>query len=300
MWVVIACAGNLACARPEGRETDDGTDSSTSSESGETDELLPDLDAPMTAMFVRDSLWTTTETFVDDHCAVVEGCLEHAGERRLLRFSAYIPNIGTADFVIGSPQLDPTSFEWSPCHEHWHFSNFAEYRLLDNAGNVAALGHKMAFALMDTAPWVVDAGSSLYPLANGVQGISVGWVDVYLSHLDCQWIDITGVPAGDYQLEISFNPAARVPERDHANNTLVLPIALTSIDSGPPGIPDTWSCAEVAYGANDVCECGCGAFDPDCSNPTVTACEACNEPGSCADGHDDCAAIVPNNNAICQ
>ena len=37
------------------------------------------------------------------------------------------------------------------------------------------------------------------------QGISQGWSDSYGSGLDCQWVDITGVPEGDYLLEIRIN-----------------------------------------------------------------------------------------------
>jgi hypothetical protein len=33
------------------------------------------------------------------------------------------------------------------------------------------------------------------PLPNSLH---VGWEDVYPNDIDCQWVDITGVPAGNY------------------------------------------------------------------------------------------------------
>lgn len=56
------------------------------------------------------------------------------------------------------------------------------------------------------------------------QGISRGYADTYAVGLPCQWIDITGVPPGEYTLRISLNhPRAdsllpQLVERDYENN----------------------------------------------------------------------------------
>ena len=37
-------------------------------------------------------------------------------------------------------------------------------------------------------------------------------------------------------------------------------------------VPTSWKCAEEFYGQNNLCDCGCGAFDPDCNvvgNPVL-------------------------------
>lgn len=303
IWTLLACSERDPAVETEASTDSTSTSTSTSDSTGDGDgdaDMLPNLDVLATADLVRDSIWTTTEFFDGNHCAVEEGCVEQIGPRRLLRFSTYAPNVGAADFIVGSPQLDPESFEWAVCHQHWHFSGFADYRLLDARGLTIASGHKPAFALMDLAPWIVDAGPSTYPLEDGTQGISAGWADAYVSQLDCQWVDITGVPAGDYQLEITINPDARVEESNHADNTLRVDVTLTDVDTGPPGPPDDWSCPLPSYGADNICDCGCGAFDPDCANPTIDACEQCNQVGSCAADQMDCSSIAPNNNAICQ
>lgn len=34
----------------------------------------------------------------------------------------------------------------------------------------------------------------------------------------------------------------------------------------PPPVPETWTCPEQYYNAQDGCDCNCGAYDPDCNN----------------------------------
>ena len=51
------------------------------------------------------------------------------------------------------------------------------------------------------------------------QGISAGWEDSYDSSLDCQWLDITGVPAGDYILRVTVNPDSLFPETIITDNS---------------------------------------------------------------------------------
>jgi hypothetical protein len=52
-----------------------------------------------------------------------------------------------------------------------------------------------------------------------VQGISVGWVDVYDSTRDGQWIDVTDVASGTYWLESTADPLNRLKESNEYNNT---------------------------------------------------------------------------------
>ncbi len=55
-----------------------------------------------------------------------------------------------------------------------------------------------------------------------------------------------------------------------------------------PTVPATWTCGPAYYGAYDVCDCGCGAWDPDCDLPGAkvmgcpNATDICVEPdGTC-------------------
>jgi hypothetical protein len=178
---------------------------------------LPDL--TVNSEELRQSVRVTSENFGRNHCAFVEGCLGGTGARRLLRFSTMTPNLGPGDLVVGDPSNNP-DFVFSECHAHFHFSEYADYRLLDLQGNLVARGHKQAFCLIDLerAQGVAGRNTPQFPDC-GNQGISAGWADVYHSGLDCQWIDITGVPEGRYVLEVSVNPARVIEEGNFANNS---------------------------------------------------------------------------------
>ena len=79
-------------------------------------------------------------------------------------------------------------------------------------------GKKVGFCLMDITR--IDSGanpSASYTCSN--QGIQAGWADVYSSNLSGQWVDITGVPAGNYVLEIIMDPMNLIDELDESNNT---------------------------------------------------------------------------------
>ena len=165
---------------------------------------------------VAESAFTETQVFLDTDCAVVEGCVNGAGERLLLRFDVATPNIGTADLVLGMPKKSPDLFEYSPCHGHYHFSGYAKYELL-SLSEVVVEGRKQAFCLEDFEKVDPNAGKAKYTCSN--QGISVGWQDVYRSSLDCQWLDITGVPPGMYELRVTINPERVLTEASYENNT---------------------------------------------------------------------------------
>lgn len=258
-----------------------------------TGEALPDIDMTVVAEDTLASIYTQTLSFTEESCQYVDGCLGGVGERRLLRFDTITPNLGDADFYVGSPTNHPELFEQSECSMAWLFVNYARYRLLDESGAEIGTGHKSAFALIDLAPFTEDAGPPQYGFGEDM-GISVGWADIYNAGLDCQWVDITGVPAGQYTLELSINPDQVVEESTYDNNILQLAVTITD-DGDVPGPPPEWVCPAEFFGTSDGCDCGCGALDPDCADATVDSCEYCMPPG-CAN---DCADIDPTNNAVC-
>ncbi|HET9360387.1 MAG TPA: lysyl oxidase family protein [Vicinamibacterales bacterium] len=143
---------------------------------------------------------------IDDACAFVEGVIGGAGYRRLLRFDTVVLNAGDADLVVGD-RSDPDNpyapaFEFSPCHGHYHIKDFSEYSLLRPNGTVAAVGHKQGFCFEDSLKYG-DNRSSGFDCS--FQGITSGWGDWYYKQLSGQWIDITGVPEGDYIVRATIN-----------------------------------------------------------------------------------------------
>jgi len=185
----------------------------------QTAQALPDLIVWGPALGPR----IQTVTFSSSSCAVIEGMVQ-PGTRRLLRFSTETRNQGSADIYLGDPATNP-QFVYAPCHGHYHFNNYANYRLLDDSGQQVAAGLKIGFCLLDSIRWDANAPSNAkYTCRN--QGIQRGWGDVYDSSLDGQWIDITSVPDGNYTLELEVNPEHRLAESNYDNNITRIPITL--------------------------------------------------------------------------
>jgi hypothetical protein len=171
----------------------------------------PDLTVDAAAL----NPYIATQTFEPNSCEIQEGTIT-AGEKKLLRFTTRSQNLGTADLVLGNPANNPL-FEWGACHGHYHFRGFAQYRLLDTTGSVVRTGKKVGFCLMDIVR--VNAGANpaaRYTCSN--QGIQAGWSDIYSANLSGQWIDITGLPAGTYVLEVTMDPMNLIDEADETNN----------------------------------------------------------------------------------
>jgi hypothetical protein len=137
-------------------------------------------------------------------CTIREGCMNGYGDRDLVRFDTKIANIGATDFYAGTPPSNPNAynsiFEWDQCHGHWHFEDYAEYLLADSNNNFIPIGYKNGFCVLDLT---CSTGSPKFGCAN--MGITSGCADIYASYLDCQWIDITDVPDGNYKLIVRVN-----------------------------------------------------------------------------------------------
>jgi len=176
----------------------------------------------------------------DDPCLLVEGCLmaEHPNgepfndtleDRRLLRFSTRVWNLGTADVHLGvapmpegagpapeNASVDPW-WEYSGCHDHYHLAGYAVHRLL-NETTMEPIeevgGSKTGFCARDN----VCFGTARPSFTCDNQGISVNCSDHYGSELPCQWLDLTDIAPGRYVLEVVVNGECVLAESDYTNN----------------------------------------------------------------------------------
>ncbi|XP_053287044.1 lysyl oxidase-like 5a [Pleuronectes platessa] len=166
-------------------------------------------------------------------CAAEENCLSRSAYhpsvsdldyRVLLRFPQRVKNQGTADFLPVKPRHD---WEWHSCHQHYHsMEAFSNYDLLDvSTGQKVAEGHKASFCLEDTS---CDRGvRRRFACTAHTQGLGPGCYDTYHANIDCQWIDITDVPPGNYILKVTVNPSQLVQESDFSNNEVLCDITYT-------------------------------------------------------------------------
>lgn len=171
--------------------------------------------------------------------------------KKLLRFANSTPNIGRGKLELRGGNIREDNnievyqriyatnglhtsrlagiFEYHPEHEHTHFNDYAKYRLrqivgLSGLGQVIAESEKISFCIRDSSiynfrlshfrPW-----AKYKTCGTGVQGISVGWMDVYGKELPGQWIDVTNLATGRYWLESIVDPDNRIKESNEANNT---------------------------------------------------------------------------------
>jgi hypothetical protein len=197
---------------------------------------LPDLTVDVRA---TQNSWRVKDEFLSaSFCSVEEGNIS-PGMRRVLRFTVTTPNVGDADVFVGNPKdhMDPNGdgstadadgmFEYSTCHDHYHFSNYATYRLFDESGREWRAA-KRGFCMLDTDPYnegtQTQVGSPNYmncgtQSRDGFQGVSHGWADTYVWTLGGQYFVLDGgdgqatVPPGRYTIEIHVNPPYAASKR---------------------------------------------------------------------------------------
>ncbi|RSS57331.1 lysyl oxidase family protein [Streptomyces sp. WAC01280] len=187
-----------------------------------------------------------------------------------LAFSANVWNAGPAQLVVdgfrspGKAKMDayqyfydaagkqvgytPTgTMEWDPRpgHVHWHFTDFASYRLLKADKKEAVRSGKEAFCLANTDavdytvknanwhPFNTDL-STACGQENSIsvrEVLDVGSGDTYTQDLPGQSFDITDVPNGTYYIQVLANPAKRLKETNLDNNSALRKVVL----GGAPG-----------------------------------------------------------------
>jgi hypothetical protein len=196
-------------------------------------DLVVDQDATQQHWVVR------TEKLPAEFCSVQEGGVT-PGLRRIIRFTVTTPNIGDADVYVGDPlkHMDPNGdgsfadadgmFEFASCHQHFHFRNYAVYRLIerraDGSDGKVWRTAKKGFCMLDTDANPTSTYSHEQPAGDrnfyacgtntlhGFQGVSHGWADTYIFFLGGQYFVLDGgdgqeiVPPGDYYIQVTVNP----------------------------------------------------------------------------------------------
>ncbi|MEX2274302.1 MAG: lysyl oxidase family protein [Actinomycetota bacterium] len=198
---------------------------------------------------------------------------------RYLRFSTSTPNIGTGPLEMvprkndcdgdGDRKNDRSAMQWTfldvdadgvfdrgidvqwekrlagcfffhAAHNHWHFEDFANYRLTRlSDGKAVATRTKVGFCMLDslrTHPELPGSPSSRYydscqPTVH--QGISVGWEDLYSAQLEGQNFDIDGVADGKYCVRINIDPNNHLEETSDDDNRSTKAVRLVGMSVTP-------------------------------------------------------------------
>lgn len=245
------------------------------------------IDAPR----VASSIQIVQQVFNANACEIAETCIDGPGDRKLMRFDLETPNLGEGDLFLGDPSGNDL-FQYSACHDHFHFLGYARYSLVDGNGAPVANGHKQAFCLLDFEQFDPNADPSQYNC--GFQGISAGWSDIYSGSLPCQWVDITDVPPGNYTLVVEVNFDQILAESDYTNNVANIDVTITpAACPGGCGATNPACCADgnpCGLAGNGLCDCdGFYAWDAQ----ECTDCELCSGATTCPGG------CTPSNDACC-
>ncbi len=117
------------------------------------------------------------------------------------------------------------AFTLHPLHKHFHFDDYGLYTLesVDDPEG-ARISEKTTSCFVDTK--LTERGLPNAPAQRvyqrcdvGVQGLSVGWVDIYAWNLPGQEFDVTGLSPGRYRIVIQLDPKGLLMESDTTNNT---------------------------------------------------------------------------------
>lgn len=120
-------------------------------------------------------------------------------------------------------------------HNHWHVYGFQEWTLASATASAQVLrtGKKIGFCFWDNYVWGSTQPVYYYPNTTSAchemtdasdtsvvpMGLSIGWGDEYPASLPDQYIDISGLPFGDYVLTLTADPAQQFTESNETNNT---------------------------------------------------------------------------------
>ena len=149
---------------------------------------------------------------------------------------------------------DVLSSDWvfHPIHDHYHVQDFAQTNLweIDAQGRRAGseplrVGHKISFCIADieldewgskgngprqyNAPDCLSVAYSDDTFNYYVTGLSRGWADIYEYYLPGQYVEVSGVPDGNYILETVMDPDNHLIESDDSNNCGSLIVEISGV-----------------------------------------------------------------------
>jgi hypothetical protein len=196
------------------------------------------------------------------------------GDQRRLRYPTIIENRSPGRFEIRGERTDTASpmsavqrlwdstntvyedvplsaqilYELDDGHQHWHLQNFEFAELLDDHGNVVRASAKHGFCFWDYESLRLKPTPPSYYTGQGVagcqyqnpdalsvfMGLSYGYRDKYFAGIGLQWIDVTGIPRGHYDLRTGINAVALgLIDTNLADNVVTIGVNIPSGGGDP-------------------------------------------------------------------
>ncbi|MFI9009100.1 lysyl oxidase family protein [Actinosynnema sp. NPDC053489] len=197
--------------------------------------------------------FTTSVDNVGDGPLLIHGSRGDRGQPRMTARQAFQSAVdGSIPMAFEQAQRDlPTTLYYEPAasHQHWHLLDFEHFQLRTPSGEAVVTDRKTGFCLGDRyatadrlANRPTDGASAQGRLAaflrenrcghrtpdalTVAEGISVGYGDDYLHTVDFQWLDISRVPSGRYDVVNVVNEDRSLLEKSYANNASSISISI--------------------------------------------------------------------------
>lgn len=174
------------------------------------------------------------EGFLEVHLTFEEGAKAMAGQGRFFQ-RVFLTDGTHRDVPVDGAEFHPT-------HAHFHYRDLAVFRLYDYdieteadsgadaRGDQVAETGKSGFCFFDMGLVVLDhvgttppryaseANCFLDPEEDWVTGVSPGWFDRYWASLSDQYVEVTDLPDGTYELVVEANGGQTLVESSYDDN----------------------------------------------------------------------------------
>lgn len=135
--------------------------------------------------------------------------------------------------IIGKAPVGSFEYDVRQGHSHWHFRQFAKYRLISEDTSKVVRSKKEAFCLAPTDPIDLTLdGAQWRPDDIGFGGsncggesslwvrevLPLGWGDTYHQNRPGQSFNVTGLEDGTYFLEVEANPGSLLHDASEDND----------------------------------------------------------------------------------
>ena len=142
--------------------------------------------------------------------------------------------------VVGRTRAGTMGFDRKKGHDHWHFEQFAQYRLLNATKKLVLRSRKVGFCIAPTDPvslllphadwnpqFLGFGGACGSPSALWVQELMpIGWGDTYIQSVAGQSFGINQLPNGVYYIEVVANPERVLHETSTRNDVSLRKVIL--------------------------------------------------------------------------
>ncbi|WP_128381202.1 lysyl oxidase family protein [Streptomyces cavernae] len=172
---------------------------------------------------------------------VVDG-FRRAGQEKMDAYQYFYDAKGTQ---VGYTPAGTMEWDARDLHDHWHFTDFASYRLVGADKKEIVRSGKEAFCLANTdAIDYTVKNANWHPESTDLESacgeetsvsvrevLDIGSGDTYEQSRPGQSFDVTDLPNGTYYIQVIANPDNRLKEESTANNVTYRKVVL----GGTPG-----------------------------------------------------------------